>query len=343
MKAVMQMRKAVALAFAALIAGTTPTLAAGELNIYSARHYDSDEQLYDGFRAATGITVNLIEGNGPELLARMRAEGANSPADVFLTVDAGNLWFAAHQGMFQPATSPTLAARIPASLRDPKNLWYGFSTRARLIFVNRKRVNPALAQTYASLADPKLKGQICMRSSSAIYNLSLLGALVAHWGAARAETWVKSVVANFARAPQGNDTSLLKSVAAGECGITIANHYYYLRLKDGTPTERAAAAALTPVFPDQTGFGTHLNVSGAGVMAHAPHRAEAIRFLEYMASDAGQRILASGNHEFPAAMGAKVTPELAALGNFKSDPINVSVYGENQAQAQAIFDRAGWR
>lgn len=317
--------------------------AAADLNIYSARHYDSDQLLYDGFTRATGINVNRIEGNGPELLARIRAEGANSPADIFLTVDAGNLWFAANQHLFQPAISATLAARIPASLRDPKNLWWGFSTRARLIFVNAKRVNPSLAQTYASLADPRLKGQICMRSSGAIYNLSLLGAMIARAGAAKAEAWVKGVVANFARAPQGNDTSLLKSVAAGECGVTIANHYYYLRLKDGTPAERAAAAKLTVVFPDQAGAGTHVNISGAGVMAHAPHRAEAIRFLEYMASEEGQRILATGNHEFPAANGAKLTPELAALGRFKHDPVNVSVYGANQAQAQAIFDRAGWR
>lgn len=328
--------------FAALVAAAAPAHGA-DLNVYSARHYDSDQMLYDGFTRATGITVNRIEGNGPELLARLRAEGANSPADVFLTVDAGNLWFAASQHLFQAATSPTLAARVPASLHDPNNLWWGFSTRARLIFVNAKRVNPALAQSYASLADPRLKGQVCVRSSSAIYNLSLLGAIIAHVGAAKAEAWVKGVVANFARPPQGNDTSLLKSVAAGECGVTIANHYYYLRLKDGTAAERAAAANLTVVFPDQAGNGTHVNVSGAGVMAHAPHRTEAIRFLEYMATDEGQRILTTGNHEFPAAVGAKLTPELVALGTFKRDPINVSVYGINQAQAQAIFDRAGWR
>ena len=338
----MHIRRFVVLLFAGLLA-FAPARAAGELNIYSARHYDSDELLYDGFTRATGITVNRIEGNGPELLARMRAEGANSPADVFLTVDAGNLWFAASQGLFQPATSPALAARIPASLKDPHNLWYGFSTRARLIFVNPARVNPGVVQTYAALADPRLRGQVCMRSSSAIYNLSLLGALIAHWGADKAQAWVKGVVANFARPPQGNDTSLLKSVAAGECGVTIANHYYYLRLKDGTPEERKAAAALSIVFPDQGDFGTHVNISGAGVMAHAPHKAAAIRFLEYMAGPEGQRILATGNHEFPAAAGAKLTPELARLGQFKRDPINVSVYGENQAAAQAIFDKGGWR
>jgi iron(III) transport system substrate-binding protein len=326
-------------AFLVALAAATPVLAA-EINVYSARHYDADRALYDGFRAATGIQVNLIEGNGPELLARLKAEGANSPADVFLTVDAGNLWAAAQQGIFQPATSPTLTARIPASLRDPENRWYGFSTRARLIFVNPRRVDPKLVQTYESLADPRLKGQICMRNSGAIYNLSLLAALIDRWGPAKAEAWAKGVVANFARAPQANDTALLKSVAAGECGVTIANHYYYLRLKT---TDPAIAAAVTPVIPDQAGKGAHVNVSGAGVAAHAPHKAEAIRFLEFMASDAGQRILVSGNYEFPSVESAPRSPELQSLGTIRRDPVNVSVYGKNQAQAQAIYDRAGWR
>lgn len=332
--------KAFAIVLAALFGGSLPALAADEVNIYSARHYDADQQLYDGFQAATGIKVNVIQGNGPELLARMKAEGRNSPADVFLTVDAGNLWMAAKQGLFRPANSRTLDARIPASLRDPGNLWFGFSTRARLIFVNRKRIDPRLVLTYSSLADPRLKGQICVRSSSATYNLSLLGSLIAHWGAAKAEAWAKAVVANFARPPQGNDFSLLKSVAAGECGVTIANHYYFLRLKAAVP---AMAALITPVFPDQAGAGVHMNVSGGGVAANAPHSAAAVRFLEYMASDPGQQIIVSGNYEYPAVNAAARSPELTALGAFKRDPINVSVYGENQAQAQAIYDRAGWR
>jgi iron(III) transport system substrate-binding protein len=179
-----------------------------------------------------------------------------------------------------------------------------------------------------------------MRTSSVVYNLSMLGALIHRWGAAKAEQWVRGVVANFARPPQGSDSSLLKSVAAGECGVTIANHYYYLRLKN---TEPALAAALTPVFPDQPAPGVHVNVSGAGVAAHAPHKAEAIRFLEYMASDEGQRIILSGNFEFPAVASVPLSPEQAALGAFRRDPINVSIYGENQATAQAIYDRAGWR
>ncbi|HYM19216.1 MAG TPA: extracellular solute-binding protein [Micropepsaceae bacterium] len=331
-------------AFCVVFGAAGPAIAADELNIYSARHYDSDQLLYDGFQQATGIPVNVIEGDGPELLARMKAEGKNSPADVFLTVDAGNLWLAEKEGLFQPAQSKILDSRIPAPLKSPKNLWFGFSTRARLIFVNPKRVDPNLVQTYDSLADPKLKGKICMRSSSAVYNLSLLGALIERWGPQKAEAWVKGVVKNFARPPQGADTTLLQSVAAGECGVTIANHYYYVRLETSkVKVERDAAKKLTPIFPDQDDFGTHVNISGGGVMASAPHKAVAVKFLEYMASDAAQNIIANANYEFPAVTSMKRSAELSALGTFKTDPLNVSVYGQNQAQAQAIFDRAGWR
>ena len=325
-------------------AAAVPAAAAEALNIYSARHYDSDELLYDGFQKATGIPVNVIEGDGPELLARMKAEGKNSPADVFLTVDAGNLWLAEKENLFQPTQSKILDARIPASLKSPKNLWFGFSTRARLIFVNAKKVDPKIVGTYEDLADPRLKGKICMRSSSAVYNLSLLGAMVQHMGAQKAEAWVRAVVKNFARAPQGADTTLLQSVAAGECGVTIANHYYYERMVNSkVKSERDTAAKLTLIFPDQDGSGTHVNVSGGGMMASAPHKAIAVRFLEFMASDAAQNIIAGSNYEFPAVQSVATTPELKKLGTFKPDPLNVSYYGLNQAQAQTIFDRAGWR
>jgi iron(III) transport system substrate-binding protein len=332
---------ATALVFAGFAA---PAGAVDSLNIYSARHYDSDELLYDGFQESTGIPVNVIEGEAPELLARMKTEGKNSPADVFLTVDAGNLWLAEKENLFQPAQSKLLDERIPAPLKNPKNLWYGFSTRARLIFVNAKRIDPKLVTSYESLADPKLKGKICMRSSSAVYNLSLMGALIAHWGAEKAEKWTRAVVANFARQPQGADTTLLQNVAAGECAVTIANHYYFLRLKySKSKAEQAAAKALTVIFPDQDGTGTHVNISGGGVMASAPHKAVAIKFLEYMASDEAQNIIANANYEFPAVQSVKRSPELQSLGTFKTDSQNVAVYGQNQAQAQTIFDRAGWR
>ena len=332
---------ALALAFCASLA---PAQAVDSLNIYSARHYDSDELLYDGFQKATGIPVNVIEGEGPELLARMKAEGKNSPADVFVTVDAGNLWLAENEKLFQPVQSKTLDSLIPASLRSPKNLWFGFSTRARLIVVNANKVDPKLVQSYESLADPRLKGKICMRSSSAVYNLSLMGALIAHWGPQKAESWARGVVKNFARAPQGADTTLLQSVAIGECAVTLANHYYYMRLVTSkAKSERDAAAKLTVIFPDQAGAGTHVNVSGGGLMASAPHKAIGVKFLEYMASDEAQDIIANANYEFPAVAEVARSPALAKLGKFKADPVNVSVYGQNQAQAQTLFDRAGWR
>jgi iron(III) transport system substrate-binding protein len=328
----------------AIVPGLGPARAADSLNIYSARHYDSDEALYDGFEEATGIPINVIEGEGPELLARLKTEGKNSPADVFLTVDAGNLWLAEKENLFQPAQSKILDERVPASLKNPKNLWYGFSTRARLIFVNAKRVDPKIITSYESLADPRLKGKICMRSSSAIYNLSLLGALISRWGPQKAETWVRAVVANFARAPQGADTTLLMSVAAGECAVTLANHYYYMRLQTSkSRAELAAAKALTVIFPDQDGAGTHVNISGAGIMASAPHKAIAVKFLEYMAGEEAQNIVANANYEFPAVKGMKLNAQLQALGTFKTDSTNVSVYGQNQAKAQAIFDKGGWR
>lgn len=327
----------------AAVLGAAPAQSAESVNIYSARHYDTDDLLYDGFREATGIEVNVIEADGPALIARMRAEAANSPADLFLTVDAGNLWAAEKEGLFQPAVSDVLAERIPASLRNPDNLWFGFATRARLIFVNPARVDPAMVQNYAALADPRLKGQICMRTSAQVYNLSLMGAMIEHLGADEAERWAEGVVANFARNPQGSDTSLLMSVAAGECGVTIANHYYYVRLQNSKiSSELAAAERLQPIFPNQDGAGTHVNISGAGVLAHAPHRDAAIRFLEYLASDEAQRIFVGSSDEFPAVESAGLSDSLTALGDFKTDPINVSVYGTNQALAQMIFDRAGW-
>ncbi len=340
----MRLSRLSAFLIATFCLGTAPASAADSLNIYSARHYDSDQLLYDGFQKATGIPVNVIEGEGPELLARMKAEGKNSPADVFLTVDAGNLWLAEKEHLFQPAVSKILDSRIPAPLRSPQNLWFGFSTRARLIFVNAKRIDPKLVQTYESLADPKLKGKICMRSSSAVYNLSLLGALISHWGPAKAESWVRGVVANFARPPQGADTTLLQSVAAGECAVTIANHYYFVRLQTSkVKAERDAATKLTVIFPDQADFGTHVNISGAGLLASAPHKAVGVKFLEYMASPEAQNLIANANHEFPAVASVGKFPELERLGKFKIDPTNVSVYGQNQAQAQTIFDKAGWR
>ncbi|MBI1238781.1 MAG: extracellular solute-binding protein [Alphaproteobacteria bacterium] len=325
----------------ALGAGTAS--AAGEVNIYTGRHYEGDRALYQGFEQATGIKVNFIEANSDELRQRLEAEGAASPADIFMTVDAGNLWRAEEKGLFQSVSSPVLSERIPENLRHPDGLWFGFSTRARLIFVAKGRVDQGAIKTYDDLADAKWRGKVCIRSSSNIYNLSLLGAMIENEGEAATEAFAKGVVANFAREPQGGDTDQLKAVAAGECDIALANSYYYLRLlRSDKPEDQAVANALEVVFPDQEGAGAHVNITGAGVTANAPHKANAIRFLEYLASDEAQAYFANGNNEFPVVAGVP-NGAAEALGSFKIDPVNVAAYGRNQPLAQALVDRAGWK
>ena len=315
------------------------------LNLYSSRHYQTDEALYSGFTKLTGIKVNRIEAGEDALLERVRNEGARSPADVLVTVDAGRLWRAEQMGMFQPVKSAQLESRIPASFREPNGLWYGFSLRARMIAYNKAKVGAGELKDYQDLADAKWKGRVCMRSSSNIYNLSLMGALIDHLGEAQAEAWAKSVKANLAREPKGGDTDQLKSVAAGECDVTIANQYYYARLaRSQKADERAVAEKLGIVFPNQASWGTHVNISGAGVMKHAPNRAAAVRFLEYLASDEAQRYFADGNNEWPVVPGVQVAnPVLAAFGAFKRDPINVAVLGRNQPGSQKIYDRVAWK
>jgi len=315
------------------------------LNLYSSRHYQTDEALYANFTRQTGIKINRIEAAEDPLIARIQNEGARSPADVLLTVDAGRLWRAQQLGFFQPVKSAVLDARIPASLREPNGLWYGFSTRARVIAFNRAKVNPAEIQTYESLADPKWKGRICMRSSTNIYNLSLMGAMIDHLGAQKAEAWAGAVKANLARDPKGGDTDQLKAVAAGECDVTLSNQYYYARLaRSQKPDERAVAERVALLFPNQSSFGTHVNISGAGVMKNAPNRENAVRFLEYLASDEAQRYFAEGNNEWPVVAGVRTeNPILSTFPPFKRDSINVAVFGRNQPDSQRIYDRVAWK
>ena len=315
---------------------------AQEVNVYSARHYDTDLALYERFTEKTGIVVNLIEGNSDGLIERIRNEGEFSPADMLITVDAGRLWRAQQQGIFQPVDSAVLKQRIPAHLREPGGHWFGLSKRARVIVHSAVTDRPAGLARYEDLADPSLLGKVCMRSSGNIYNLSLLGSLIEHLGEAAAEDWAKGVVANFARSPQGNDTAQLRAVAAGECGVTIANTYYIGRLLASSGAEdRAVANGLTVLFPNQEGRGAHINVSGAGIAAYAPNRANAIGFLEYLTSDFAQRLFAEGNNEYPA-VGAATGP-IAALGDFKEDKLNAGTLGANQSLAVRVFDRAGWQ
>ncbi|MBM3384393.1 MAG: Fe(3+) ABC transporter substrate-binding protein [Betaproteobacteria bacterium] len=315
------------------------------LNLYSSRHYQADEALYAEFSKATGIRINRIEAGEEALIERLRNEGARSPADVLITVDAGRLWRAEQLGLFQQVNSAVLAQRIPASLREPNGHWFGFSLRARLIAYNRAKVKPEEAATYESLAEPKWKGRVCMRSSTNIYNLSLMGALIDHLGEPKAEAWARGVKANLAREPRGGDTDQLKSVAAGECDLTLSNQYYYARLgRSGKPEDRVVFERIGVVFPNQASWGTHVNISGAGVMKHAPNREAAVKFLEYLASDEAQRYFAEGNNEWPAVAGVKTAnPVLGALGEFRRDALNVAVLGRNQPGSQKIYDRVGWK
>ena len=315
---------------------------AGEVNVYSARHYDTDLALYERFTEQTGIDVNLIEGNSDGLIERIRNEGEFSPADLLITVDAGRLWRAQRAGVFQPVESAVLSERIPVHLREAEGHWFGLSKRARVIVYNKAAGLPEGIARYEDLADPALKGQVCMRSSGNIYNLSLLAALIAHNGEAAAEAWARGVVANFRRPPQGNDTAQLRAVAAGECGVSLANSYYLGRLMGAeAATDRAVVAALGVLFPDQDGRGSHVNISGGGVAKHAPNRANAIAFLEYLTGDFAQRLFAEGNNEYPIR--GTATGPVAALGTFAEDDLDAAVLGANQALAVQVFDRAGWQ
>jgi iron(III) transport system substrate-binding protein len=313
------------------------------LNIYSARHYQTDEALYANFTKQTGIKLNRIDGREEELVERIRNEGASSPADILITVDAARLEIADKAGLFQPLQSKVLDARIPANLRTPS--WVAFSTRARLVVYNKQSVNAEWVQTYEDLALPRLKGQICVRSGAHPYNLSLGAAMLAHHGEAKTEDWARGLVANFARAPKGGDTDQLKAVAAGECGVAISNSYYLARLLRSTRQEdQKVAQALGIVWPNQKTWGTHINVSGAGIVKTAPNRDAAIKFMEYLSSDEAQAYFADGNNEWPVVKTAQVkNPALEAMGTFTPDALPIGQLATNTATAQKVFDRAGWR
>ena len=313
------------------------------LNLYSSRHYQTDEALYANFTKQTGIKINRIEAGENELIERLRNEGANSPADVFLTVDAARLAKADEMQLFQPLKSKLLESRVPANLRTAD--WAAFSQRARIIVYNKAAVNAADVQNYEDLANPKLKGKVCVRSGSHPYNLSLGAALVEHLGEQKTEAWARGLVDNFARAPKGGDTDQMKAVAAGECGVALANSYYLARLmRSDKPADQQVVAALGVVWPNQKSFGTHVNISGGGVMKNAPNKDSAIKFLEYLASDQAQIYFADGNNEWPVVASVKTSnPALDKLGKFKADSINVGKLAKNQATVQKIYDRAGWK
>ena len=319
------------------------TAAAQEVNLYSSRHYDTDERLYSDFTELTGIRVNRIEAGGYALLARMQAEGANSPADVLLTVDTSRLARAKEAGLLQSIDSSVLEARVPESIQDADNQWFGFSQRARIIFYDKTDVpNPPL--DYLSLANPEYQGMVCHRSSSNAYSQTLLSAIIENHGEEAARDWADGIVINFAREPQGGDTDQLRALVSGECDISVSNTYYFARALrkgvEGLPAE--ALSNIGWVFPAQNAEGTHMNLSGGGVAANAPNRENAIKFLEYLASDQAQKYFSGGNDEYPAVPGVGISPSVAQLGLFRPDAVDLSAVAQNVPLAQQIFNEVGW-
>lgn len=319
------------------------------LNLYSARHYQTDEALYENFTRASGIKINRVDSDDAGILARLNTEGSASPADVILLVDAARLWRAEVNGLFQPLKSKILESRIPAQLRGKDSgqgsAWFGLSTRARVVVFNKAVVQREDVDTYEELADPKNKGRLCTRSGSHPYNLSLFGAMQEHLGPQATETWLNGLVANMARSPKGGDTDQILAVASGECGIALANTYYLARLmRSQKPQDMAAVAKIGVVFPNQASFGTHVNIAGAAIARHAKNRTAAQQFLEYLASDQAQAYFADGNNEWPVVVDLKLTnPALLEMGTFKRETIPIAVVGMNQVKIQQMLDRAGYK
>lgn len=321
------------------------------LNIYSARHYPTDEALYSNFTKATGVKINRVDADDAGILARLKTEGTASPADVILLVDASRLWRGEVDGVFQPIRSKTLEDSIPAELRGKASAegiqWFGFSTRARVVVYDKTKVKREEVDSYEKLGDAKHAGKICIRSGSHPYNLSLFGSVMEHLGPVATEQWLKGVVNNLARAPKGGDTDQIKAVAAGECSIAISNSYYVARLmRSDKPADRDVIEKVGIVFPNQSSWGTHVNIAGGAVARHSKNPSNAIKFLEYLASASAQEHFANGNNEWPAAKGVTINNnalQSMSGGSFKSETLPISVVGMNQVKVQQMLDRVGFK
>lgn len=344
----------VALAALALVWGAAAQAQEQVVNLYSARHYSTDEALYNNFTKATGIKINRVDADDAGIIARLKAEGSASPADVILLVDAARLWRGEQDGLFLPIKSKLLEDAIPANLRaapaaDGGIPWFGFSTRARVVVYDKVRVKREDVDTYEELGDPKNKGKLCIRSGAHPYNLSLFGAVTEHLGPEKSEAWLKGMVDNMARAPKGGDTDQIKAVAAGECQIGVTNSYYLARMmRSNNPEDRAVVEKVGVVFPNQNSWGTHVNIAGAAVARHAKNQANAVKFLEYLASPSAQNYFANGNNEWPVARGVTTdNPALKSMtggsGQFKSETIPISAVGANQVKVQQMLDRVGFK
>ena len=337
-----------AVALAALAA--SPTAAQAQtLNLYSARHYQTDEALYANFTKATGIQINRVDADDAGLLARLKTEGSASPADVILLVDAARLAQAEREGLFKPFKSAPLEAAIPAQYRAAPTVegtaWWGYSTRARMIVFNKAAVARGDVGRYEDLADPKHKGKVCTRSGSHPYNLSLFGALHEHLGAAGLQTWLKGVVGNMARQPKGGDIDQIRAVASGECQIALTNSYYWARLMlSNKPEDQAVVDKVGAVMPNQQSYGTHMNIAGGAMAKHAKNTAAAQKFLEYLASAQAQAYFANGNNEWPVVAGIQLrNAALDSMGNFKRETIPVSAVAGNIAKVQQMLDQVGYK
>ena len=322
------------------------------INLYSARHYPTDEALYADFTKSTGIKINRVDSDDTGIVTRLKAEGSASPADVILLVDAARLWKGEVDGLFLPVRSKVLETAVPTQLHaKPKDdggiAWFGLSTRARVVVYDKLKVNKQDVDTYEKLADPMNKGRFCVRSGSHPYNLSLFGAMTEHLGPAATEAWLKGLVNNMARAPQGGDTDQIKAVASGECGVALTNTYYLARLmRSGNPADKALIERVGVVFPNQQSWGTHVNVAGGAVARHSKNTTNAVKFLEYLVSPAAQNHFANGNNEWPVVKGLKLdNPALNAMtgGSFKSELVPISAVGMNQVKVQQMLDRVGFK
>ena len=331
-----------------LLAGPAAQAQERVLNLYSARHYQTDEALYADFTQATGIRINRVEADDAGILARLKAEGTASPADVILLVDAARLWRGEQEGLFQPVKSAVLEQRVPAQFRGGVSAqgaqWFGMSTRARVIVYDKSRLKASDVDSYEKLAAPALKGLFCVRSGSHPYNLSLFGSMLEHLGPQATEAWLKGLVDNMARSPKGGDTDQINGVASGECGVALTNTYYFARLlRSANPKDRATTEKVGLVFPNQGSWGTHVNIAGAAVARNAKNREAAVQFIEYLASDTAQRYFAEGNNEYPVVASAPTNEVLRSMGAFKAETVPIAKVGANTAQVQQMLDRVGFK
>ncbi len=315
-----------------------------EINVYTHRHYEADQELFKRFEEQTGIKVNVINASADELIQKMTLEGDKSPADVLITVDAGRLHRAKTSGLLQPISSTILDSIIPSHLMDTDKNWFALTKRARVIAYAKDRIKPEDLSTYQDLTDVKWNNKILIRSSSNIYNQSLLASIIANEGEEKAKQWAESLVSNMARSPKGNDRDQVKAVAAGEGDLAIVNTYYIGMLTNSeNPEERKVAESIGIFFPNQETTGTHVNVSGAGVAKYAPNKENAVKFIEFLVSEEAQEVFALSNFEYPVNSNVKVSETLKKWGSFTEDKLNLSLLGENNKKAVILFDEAGWK